>query len=154
MASDADTSTPLPRELLNSTAAPRSVRTAIVLLWTSWTIAVTVLLFYLIGSRSRTTGASILLVFAVLYNGFFFWLIRSISRKRKWPRYFLLMVLPLSWAVLAFRHDHYFSGDIPTRRLVLVLVQVTLPTIALCLLLIGSARRWSQTASNNRWRGP
>lgn len=156
MPADTDTPASLPSAWQSSIEEPRSVRTAVLLLGASWTIAVAVLLLYfqlLTWPRFRfTSGVLIILALLTLYNCFFLWLIRSISRKHKWPRYFLLAVIPLNWVLVMLQHDFYLSRDVVTRGL--FFTKLALDTAALCLLFLGSARRWSQTASNNRWRGP
>ena len=155
MPSETDTSAPPPGAPQSSTDEPRSVKAAVLLLGTSLTLAVVVLLVYLqllVRSDGRPVGVLIASVLLVVDNCFFLWLIRSIGRQHKWPRFFLLVVIPLSWVSVVLRHDFYLSQDIATRGL--LFTKLALDTAALCLLFLRSARHWSQTASNNRWRGP
>ena len=139
---------------------PRSVRSAVILLGCSWALGVVVIFLDLEGmvlSRSRSTEVWTVLALVALYYGFLLWLIRSIGRKRSWPRFFLLAVVALNCISLLLWPRYYFSHDIGTTGF--LLSQQTLQLSALCLLFFKSARLWSgqtqgKTASNNRLERP
>ena len=155
MPSDTDTLAPVPGAPQSSKDEPRSVKAAVLLLGTSWTLGILVLLVYLqllVRSGGRPVGVLIIWVLLVVYNCFFLWLIRSISRQHKWPRVFLLVVIPLTWVSVMLQRDFYLSQDVATKGL--FFTKLALDTAALLLLFLASARQWSQTASNNRSRGP
>jgi hypothetical protein len=154
--SDADNPAPLPTAPQSGIGEPRSVRTALLLLGTSWTMSVIVLLryFHAVVWEHVTSfpEAPALLVIGALYYSFYLWLIRAIGQRQAWPRYFLLGVTPLNLIWFVILRDPQLPQDLATRGL--NVGRLTLQTAALCLLFLKSARQWSQTASDNHWRGP
>jgi hypothetical protein len=137
---------------------PRSVRGAVLLLGTSWTIGAAVLLLYLLvvlmpWAPRRPAGVWALAVVAILYYCFFLLVIGSIGRRQNWARRSVFALAAVGCIATLFSID--------TAARVAYFSQLMLQVGALCLLFCNSARRWFQrasdpdaTASNNRWRGP
>ena len=125
---------------------PRSVRSAVLLLGTSWSLGAALIFFFSEPAFMHPARVPALqwgvLAVVLAFWGFFLWLIISIGRKGNWPRFVLLAFVAYTCMSMLFQPRYYFDRSIETT--VFHIVQLALQGLALCLLFSNSARHWSR----------